>query len=58
MPICICKFSTDMPNCNGTHRIVKAVRESIAQEIESDSILSDEDRVRIAGIIRKSKRGY
>lgn len=58
MPVCICKFSTEMPNCNGTHRVVKAVRESVAQDIESDELLSEDDKARIAGIIRKSKRGY
>lgn len=58
MTACICKFSTEMPNCNGTHRVVKAVRESIAKEIESDEFLDQELKERLAGIIRKSKRGY
>jgi len=32
---CKCGFSTDPEmNCNGTHNVVKAVREQIAKEIE------------------------
>jgi len=41
MGTCKCGFSTDLEkNCNGTHKIVKAVREQIAQEIESLKIES------------------
>lgn len=41
MGTCKCGFSTDLEkNCNGTHKIVKAVREQIAQEIESLQIES------------------
>lgn len=36
MGTCKCGFSTDPEkNCNGTHKIVSAVREQIAQEIEA-----------------------
>ena len=36
MGTCKCGFSTDEEkNCNGTHNVVKQVRESIAREIES-----------------------
>jgi len=36
MSKCKCGFSTDAEqNCNGTHNVVKAVREQIAKEIES-----------------------
>jgi CDGSH-type Zn-finger protein len=58
MPVCICGFSTSMPSCNGSHRIVKAVRESVANDIENDPELDQDTKVRLAGIIRKSKRGY
>ena len=35
MGACKCGFSTDPEkNCNGTHKVVKAVREQIAKEIE------------------------
>ena len=36
MTKCKCGFSTDPEkNCNGTHNVVKAVREQVAQEIEA-----------------------
>jgi CDGSH-type Zn-finger protein len=36
MGTCKCGFSTDEEkNCNGTHKIVKAVRDQIAKEIEN-----------------------
>jgi hypothetical protein len=36
MAACKCGFTTDSENnCNGTHKIVNAVREQIAKEIES-----------------------
>jgi hypothetical protein len=39
MTACKCGFSTDPEkNCNGTHNIVKEVRELIAKEIESIEI--------------------
>jgi len=35
MGTCKCGFSTDPEkNCNGTHKVVKAVREQVAKEIE------------------------
>jgi hypothetical protein len=39
MGTCKCGFSTDPEkNCNGTHNVVKEVREHIAQQIESIEI--------------------
>ena len=32
---CRCGFSTSYPDCNGTHKIVKQLREQIAQDIEA-----------------------
>ena len=41
MGTCKCGFSTDPEKkCNGTHKIVKAVREKIAQDIEAIEIES------------------
>ena len=41
MSKCGCGFTTDEEgNCNGTHKVVKAVREKIAQEIEALEIES------------------
>jgi hypothetical protein len=38
---CKCGFTTDPENnCNGTHKVVKAVREQIAKEIENIDIQS------------------
>ena len=38
---CKCGFTTDPENnCNGTHKVVKAVREQIAKEIEDIEIQS------------------
>lgn len=32
---CGCGFSTEYPECNGTHKIVKSVKDKIVSEIES-----------------------
>ena len=34
MAECTCGFSTEYPTCNGTHKVVKKVREEIARQIE------------------------
>jgi len=30
---CSCGFSTDYPNCNGTHKVVKTVKTKLLQKI-------------------------
>ena len=30
---CACGFSTEYPNCNGTHKVVKSVKDKIIAEI-------------------------
>jgi CDGSH-type Zn-finger protein len=35
---CSCGFSTDYPKCNGTHKIVKSVKNKIIAEIEAIDI--------------------
>lgn len=41
MGTCKCGFSNDPEkNCNGTHKVVRAVREQIAKEIEAIEIES------------------
>lgn len=46
---CLCGFTTDEnKNCNGTHKVVKAVREEIAKSIEAISL--GEDNAQINGI--------
>jgi hypothetical protein len=32
---CSCGFSTEYPECNGTHKIVKKVRDQIVKDIEA-----------------------
>jgi CDGSH-type Zn-finger protein len=32
---CNCGFSTDYPKCNGTHKVVKDVKDKIIEAIES-----------------------
>lgn len=32
---CACGFSTEYPECNGTHKIIKKVKDKIISEIES-----------------------
>lgn len=31
---CGCGFSTEYPECNGTHKIVKSVKDKIIEQIE------------------------
>jgi hypothetical protein len=46
MGTCKCGFSTDEEkNCNGTHKVVKAVREQIAKEIELISLGEENNQV-------------
>jgi CDGSH-type Zn-finger protein len=37
---CKCGFSTDMPKCNGTHKVVEQIKEKIIKELESLKIES------------------
>ena len=32
---CSCGFSTEYPECNGTHKVVKKVRDEIVKKLES-----------------------
>lgn len=36
--LCGCGFSTEYPNCNGTHKVVKEVKDKIIQAVESIDI--------------------
>lgn len=35
---CKCGFSTEYPNCNGTHKVVKQVKDKIIEAIEAIDI--------------------
>ena len=56
---CGCGFSTEYPTCNGTHKVVKTVKDKIIADVEAVSLeseLSNEEfRALMIGIIRKSK---
>lgn len=32
---CSCGFSTDYPNCNGTHKVVKTIKTKLLQEVNA-----------------------
>jgi CDGSH-type Zn-finger protein len=56
---CGCGFSTEYPTCNGTHKVVKTVKDKIIADVEAVSLeseLSNEEfRALMISIIRKSK---
>lgn len=33
--LCGCGFSTEYPNCNGTHKVVKQIKDKLITEIEN-----------------------
>ncbi len=35
---CSCGFSTDYPMCNGTHKVVKSVKDKIIEAVEAIEI--------------------
>jgi CDGSH-type Zn-finger protein len=39
---CTCGFSTDYPNCNGTHKTVKMVKTKILQKINTIEFNSED----------------
>jgi CDGSH-type Zn-finger protein len=41
---CTCGFSTDYPNCNGTHKTVKMVKTKILQKINAIDLSTDENK--------------
>ena len=36
--LCGCGFSTEYPNCNGTHSVVKQVKDKIIEAVEAIDI--------------------
>lgn len=47
---CSCGFSTEYPKCNGTHKVVKEVREKIAEDVKQlleKDICSNEDIINL-----------
>lgn len=47
---CSCGFSTEYPNCNGTHKIVRAVKDKIIEEIEKIPLESNGAQLNALGM--------
>lgn len=41
---CTCGFSTDYPNCNGTHKVVKTIKTKLLQEINAIDLGSQDNQ--------------
>jgi CDGSH-type Zn-finger protein len=41
---CSCGFSTDYPNCNGTHKVVKMVKTKMLQKINAIDLSTDDNK--------------
>lgn len=59
---CSCGFSTEYPNCNGTHKIVKTVKDKLIEEIEKIPLESNGAQLNALGmrllvidVIKKTK---
>jgi CDGSH-type Zn-finger protein len=59
---CGCGFSTEYPNCNGTHKIVKEIKDKIIAQLEQIPLESNGAQLNALGmrmlaidIIRKTK---
>ena len=51
MGTCKCGFSTDPEkNCNGTHKIVKAVRNEIVKQIEDIDLGEENNQLNAVGM--------
>ena len=59
---CSCGFSTEYPECNGTHKVVKSIKDKIIEEIEKIPTESNGAQLNAVGmkilaidIIKKTK---
>jgi CDGSH-type Zn-finger protein len=50
MGLCACGFSTEYPSCNGTHKVVKAVKDKIIEEIEKIPLESNGAQLNALGM--------
>lgn len=62
MSMCGCGFSTEYPVCNGTHKIVKEIKDKIIAEIEKIPLESNGQQLNAIGmrmlavdVIKKAK---
>jgi len=47
---CTCGFSTEFPQCNGTHKVVKKVKEQIIKDIEEIGLGEENDQLNALGM--------
>ena len=47
---CTCGFSTEFPECNGTHKVVKKVKEQIIKDIEEIGLGEENDQLNALGM--------
>jgi len=47
---CGCGFSTDYPECNGTHKVVKSLKDKIIEEIEKIPLQSNGAQLNAVGM--------
>lgn len=48
---CSCGFSTDYPNCNGTHKVVKTIKTKLLQEVNAiDLSAADNESLNAVGM--------
>jgi CDGSH-type Zn-finger protein len=47
---CTCGFSTEFPECNGTHKVVKKVKEQMIKDIEEIGLGEENDQLNALGM--------
>ena len=50
MSMCGCGFSTEYPVCNGTHKVVKEIKDKIIAEIEKIPLNSNGEQLNALGM--------
>jgi len=50
MSMCGCGFSTEYPVCNGTHKVVKEIKDKIIAEIEKIPLDSNGEQLNALGM--------
>jgi len=50
MSMCGCGFSTEYPVCNGTHKVVKEIKDKIIAEIEKIPLESNGEQLNALGM--------
>lgn len=50
MSMCGCGFSTEYPVCNGTHKVVKEIKDKIIADIEKIPLVSNGAQLNAVGM--------